>query len=70
VAVARVVRRDGTVSFEGRTCSVPPPPCGLAVELRGGAETLRVVHEGRVAAEHPRASRERIVLDPAHDGSR
>src|SRR5512147_2597681 len=66
VAVTRVVQRDCTVNFEGRTYSVPFVLCGLAVEVRGCAETVQVVHEGRVAAEHPRASRERIVLDLAH----
>ncbi|MGE5717038.1 MAG: IS21 family transposase, partial [Acidobacteriota bacterium] len=66
VAVTRVVQRGCTVNFEGRTYSVPFPLCGLAVEVRGCAETVQVVHEGRVAAEHPRASRARIVLDPAH----
>src|SRR5690349_5359878 len=66
VAVTRDVQRDCTVNFEGRAYSVPFVLCGLTVEVRGCAETVQVVHEGRVAAEHPRASRERIVLDPAH----
>jgi transposase len=66
VAVTRDVQRDCTVSFEGRAYSVPFVLCGLAVEVRGCAATVQVVHEGRVVAEHPRASRERIVLDPAH----
>jgi len=66
VAVTRVVQKDCTVNFEGRSYSVPFLLCGLAVEVRGCAATVQVVHEGRVAAEHPRASRERIVLDPAH----
>jgi hypothetical protein len=66
VAVTRPVQKDCTVNFEGRAYSVPFVLCGLAVEVRGCAATVQVVHEGRVAAEHPRASRERIVLDPAH----
>jgi transposase len=66
VAVTRVVQKDCTVNFEGRSYSVPFLLCGLDVEVRGCAATVQVVHEGRVAAEHPRASRERIVLDPAH----
>jgi transposase len=66
VAVTRVVQRDCTVSFEGRAYSVPFVLCGLAVEVRGCAATVQVIHEARVVAEHPRASRERIVLDPAH----
>jgi hypothetical protein len=36
------------------------------VEVRGCATVVQVLHDGRVVAEHPRASRERIVLDPAH----
>lgn len=66
VAVTRVVQKDCTVSFEGRTYSIPFRLCGMAVEVRGCAETVQIVHEGIIVAEHPRASRERVVLDPAH----
>ena len=66
VAVTRVVQKDCTVNFEGRAYSVPFRLCGLDVEVRVCATTVQVVHEGRVVAEHPRASRERVVLDPAH----
>lgn len=66
VAVPRPVQRDCTVSFEGRTSSVPFLLCGTAVAVRGCSATVQVVHEGRIVAEHPRASRERIVLDPSH----
>jgi transposase len=66
VAVTRTVHADCTISFENRTYSVPFVLCGLAVEVRGCATTVQVVHEGRVVAEHPRASRERIVIDPRH----
>jgi hypothetical protein len=66
VAVTRAVQKDCTVHFEGRAYSVPFRLCGLAVEVRGCAATVQVVHEGRVVAEHPRASREQVVLDPAH----
>ena len=31
--------------------------CGLAVEVRGCAEVVQVVHDGQVVAEHPRHSR-------------
>jgi Mu transposase, C-terminal domain len=60
------VQRDCTVSFEGRTYSVPFVHCGLAVEVRGCAEVVQVLHDGRVVAEHPRHSRQRLLLDPAH----
>jgi transposase len=66
VAVTRVVQKDCTVNFEGRAYSVPFVLCGLAVEVRGCAASVQVVHGGRVVAEHPRGSRERVVLDPAH----
>jgi transposase len=66
VAVTRPVQRDCTVCFEGRSYSVPFALCGLRVEVRGCAEVVQVLHEGRVAAEHPRHSRQRVVLDPTH----
>jgi transposase len=66
VAVTRPVQRDCTVSFEGRTYSVPFVHCGLAVEVRGCAEVVQVLHDGQVVAEHPRHSRQRLLLDPAH----
>jgi hypothetical protein len=66
VAVTRPVQRDCTVSFEGRTYSVPFVLCGRAVEVRGCAEVVQVWHDGRVAAEHPRHSRRRLLLDPGH----
>jgi transposase len=66
VAVARAVQKDCTISFEGRTYSVPFVLCGLAVEVRGCAEVVQVLHHGRVVAEHPRHSRARLLLDPSH----
>jgi hypothetical protein len=66
VAVTRAVHRDCTINFENRTYSVPFRRCGLVVEVRGCADSVQVVHGGRVVAEHPRAGRERIVLDPRH----
>lgn len=66
VAVSRTVQRDCTACFEGRVYSVPFVLCGLAVEVRGGAEVVQVWHDGRVVAEHPRGSPARVVLDPAH----
>lgn len=66
VALTRTVQKDCTVSFEGRSYSVPFLLCGLAVELHGCAEVVQVLHQGRVVAEHPRHSRARLVLDPSH----
>ena len=66
VALTRTVHKDCTVSFEGRSYSVPFVLCGLAVEVRGCAEVVQVLHQGRVMAEHPRHSRARLLLQPAH----
>jgi transposase len=66
VVVTRTVQKDCTMSFEGRTYSVPFVLCGLAVEVRGCAEVVQVLHDGRVVAEHPRHSRQRLLLDPTH----
>jgi transposase len=66
VALTRMVQKDCTVSFEGRSYSVPFVLCGLAVEVRGCAEVVQVLHQGRVVAEHPRHSRARLLLQPAH----
>lgn len=66
VAWTRTVQKDCTVSFEGRSYSVPFVLCGLAVEVRGCAEVVQVLHQGRVVAEHPRHSRARLLLQPAH----
>jgi len=66
VALTRTVQKDCTISFEGRTYSVPFVLCGLRVEVRGCAELVQVLHEGQVRAEHPRHSRVRLLLNPAH----
>jgi len=66
VTVTRSVQRDCTVSFEGRTYSVPFRLCGLCVEVRGCAGRVQVWHDGRVWADHPRGTPERLLLDPAH----
>jgi transposase len=66
LAVTRSVYKDCTVSFEGRTYSVPFTLCRLLVEVRGCAEVVQILHDGRVVAEHPRHSRKRLQIDPAH----
>jgi transposase len=66
VALTRTVQKDCTLSFEGRTYSVPFPLCGLRVEVRGCAEVVQVLHESQVVAQHPRHSRVRLLLDPSH----
>lgn len=66
VALTRRVYKDCTISFEGRTYSVPFVLCGLEVEVHGCAEVVQVLSEGLVVAEHPRHSRQRILLDASH----
>jgi len=62
----RRVGRDATVAFEGRTYSVPFRFADQVVEMRGCAATVQVWAEGGIVAEHARATRARIVLDPSH----
>jgi transposase len=66
VAVRRPVHKDCTISFEGRVYSVPFVLCGQSVEVHGCAEVVQVLHQGKVMAEHPRHSRVRLLVDPAH----
>src|SRR5262245_34348679 len=69
LAVTRAVLRDCTVSFEGRSHSVPFRLCGLAVEVRGCCGTVQVWHDGQVVAQHPRGTPGRLLIDQArYDG--
>jgi transposase len=62
----RRVGIDATVRFEGRTYSVPFAFVGREVEVRGGAHQVACWAEGRCVAVHPRHTRARILIDPAH----
>lgn len=64
--VTRRVQRDCTVGFEGRHYSVPFALLGRQVEVRGCSRIVQVVHDCGIVAEHPRGSRERILIDPEH----
>jgi transposase len=66
VAVTRKVHGDCMVNFEDHSYSVPFVHCGRQVEVRGASHTVQVLDEGRVVAEHPRGTPERVVIDPAH----
>ncbi len=66
LVASRRVQRDCTVAFEGRRYSVPFALLGRSVEVRGCARTVQVLHDGGVVAEHPRRTRELIVIDPRH----
>lgn len=66
VAVTRPVHKDCTVNFEKRAYSVPFRLVKKEVEVRGCADTVQVVHEGQVVAEHRRHTQELLVVDPKH----
>jgi transposase len=62
----RRVGIDATVDFEGRTYSVPFRYADTRVEVRGCAQTVQVLADGAVVAEHPRHTRKRLLLEPSH----
>ncbi len=66
LTATRPVQKDCTVSFEGRTYSVPFRLCGRHVEVRGCVGVVQVWYDGQVVAEHPRHTQERLLLDPSH----
>ncbi len=66
VVVMRPVSKDCLVAFEGRRYSVPFRFLGQRVEVRGCAETVQVVAEGALVAEHARHTQRQLVLDPTH----
>ena len=65
VAVTRPVHRDCTVRFEERAYTVPFGLVGRRVEVRGCAETVQILADGRVVREYPRQTPERILIDPS-----
>ena len=64
--VARRVTRDCLVSFEGRRYSVPFGTVGRTVEVRGTAQQVVVLAEGREIARHARHTAARLLLVPGH----
>jgi hypothetical protein len=64
-AGTRRVPPGGTVSFEGRSYSVPVVLCGPLVGLRGCAAVVQVWQGGRVGAGHPRPSQPRVPINPS-----
>jgi transposase len=62
----RPVSRDALVAFEGRSYSVPFRFADQMVEVRGCAATVQVWAEGEIVAEHPRRTRQRLLIDPRH----
>ena len=68
--VARRVSRDCLVSFEGRRYSVPFRVVRRTVEVRGTAQHVVVLAEGREVARHARHTAARLVLVSGHyDGA-
>ena len=53
--VATLVNSHARVRFDGNRYSVPPDYVGKPVTIRAGAESLRVIHEGREIARHQRS---------------
>lgn len=66
LVATRRVGVDCTVSFEGRSYSVPFRFAGQSVEIRGGAQDVLVLAGGAIVARHPRRSDARILIDPSH----
>lgn len=64
VAVTRPVSRDCLVHFEGRGYAVPFEWADQRVEVRGCAETVQILAEGKVIREYPRRTPQRLLLDP------
>jgi transposase len=66
LSLTRRVQKDCTVNFEGRSYSVPFRLCDYLVEVRGCAAVVQVWHNGRVMAEHPRHTQQRLLITPSH----
>jgi transposase len=66
VVVARDVSHDSLVAFEGRAYSVPFAWAGQRVEVRGCAGRVQILAQGQVVSDHPRHTKERLVIDPRH----
>lgn len=66
VVISRRVQRDCLISFEGRRYSVPFRWVGRHVEVLGTHAHVVVRAGGEEVARHPRHTRARLVIDPAH----
>jgi len=49
-----MVNSHARVKFDGNRYSIPPDYVGKPVTIRAGAESLRILHEGREIARHQR----------------
>ena len=66
LVLTRTVRPDCTVSFEGRSYSVPFRFVGRPLEVRGCAGRVQMVADGGIVATWRRGTPERILIDPQH----
>lgn len=66
LVVTRRVHKDCTVNAENHTYSVPFTLVNRQVEVRGCADRLQILSEGRIVAEHPRKTERLLVIDPEH----
>jgi len=66
VQVSRQVRRDSTVSFEGRHYSVPFTLVGRSVSVRGCETTVEIYSATQRVAIFPRHTECRSLIDQAH----
>jgi len=64
--VARRVSRDALVSFASRRYSVPFAWIDRVVEVRGTAQHVVMLADGREIARHPRHTAARLLLPPSH----
>jgi hypothetical protein len=65
VAVTRPVHRDCMVWFDNRCYPVPFQHVGETVEVRGCADTVQILAEGRIVREYPCHTEERVLIDPS-----
>jgi len=65
VVVTRPVQVDCMVHFENRQYAVPFGFVGQRVEVRGCADTVQILADGRIVREYPRGTAERVLIDPS-----
>jgi len=66
VTISKRVEPGCTVSFEGRTYSVPFAHADQPVEIRGCHGKVQILAGNVIIAEHPRGTKERILLRSEH----
>jgi transposase len=64
VALTRRVQHDGLVRFEGREYAVPFAYAGRDVEVRGCAQSVQILADGKIVKSYPRHSEARVLIDP------